>query len=460
MGPIKRLSAEQRKFFETGATRAVPFRKASLRKLMDMLSEHGDTIAAAIGKDLGRCWIEAWGSEPGLVLADIRYALPRLGWWNRRKSLKRSPMILPGRAFEVREPLGTAVIIGPWNYPAGLLLAPMVCALAAGNTVILKPSERAPHTAGVLADLIGRTFPENHVAVVQGGAETASELIREAADIVCFTGSCPTGRKVMALAASRPIPVILELGGANPCYVAHDAAIAEAAERIAWGKFFAAGQTCLAPNHVFVHEEVCDEFLDRIAEAVRKFYGERPETSPDYGRIIDKQAWERLQPMLDEGTPVCGGYSDRDELFVAPTVLRNVAPDSRLFSEEIFGPVLPVQPVNSMEEAMALCGTGDESPLAAYGFSRRTRHMRRLMEYRVRAASITVNGTLHRIVSSSIGFGGVGGSGFGRYRGLSGYRNFTWQKVFIEKNPVVEMPMVYPPYRIGRRLVRLLGRLF
>ena len=336
----------------------------------------------------------------------------------------------------------------------------MVSALAAGNTVILKPSERAPHTAAALQKLIREYFPSEIAAVVAGGGEVARSLTREVADIVCFTGSGPTGRKVMADAASRPIPVVLELGGANPCFVAADSPMTQTARRIAWGKFFGAGQTCLAPNHVFVETEAESRLLEELEQAVRDFYGDDPESSRDYGRIIDDHAWDRLEPMLQMGRPVTGGSGSRSRLFMAPTVLTDVAADSALTREEIFGPILPVIPCESLAEEMSRTGTGDSSPLAAYGFSSRAAEMERSLLERTRAGSVTVNGTLHRIVSSSIGFGGVGGSGFGRYRGIEGFRNFSWEQVVVRKSARFEMPMLYPPYRVGERLIKLLSRFF
>ncbi len=290
------------------------------------MEDRGDHLAEAIGNDLGRCWLESWSSEPGVVLADTRHALKHLFFWSLTRYFKPSPVMVPGFVRSHREPFGTVVIIGPWNYPAGLLLAPMVSALAGGNTVILKPSERAPKTAGMLKTIIEEYFDEELVAVVQGGGDTARWLVRNAADMVCFTGSGDTGRKVMADAATRPVPLVLELGGANPCYVDSTADLRQTARRIAWGKFFAAGQTCLAPNHVYAVPAVHEKLLEELKKAVDDFYGEKPKDSLDYGRIIDQTAWNRLAPMLHQGEAVTGGYGDREDLFIAPTVLTGVSP--------------------------------------------------------------------------------------------------------------------------------------
>ena len=432
----------------------------SLKTLQRMLLDRGEDIASAIGRDLGRCWLESWSAEPGLALADTRYALSRLRSWRRPCRLRLSPPMIPGRVRGIREPYGIAVIIGPWNYPAGLLLCPMVSALAAGNSVILKPSERAPETAAVLKDVIGEYFSPETAAVVSGGGEIARRLVSEVADIVCFTGSGPTGRKVMAGAAQRPVPVILELGGVNPCFVDSSAHLRNAARRIAWGKFFGAGQTCLAPNHVFVQRSIHNEFLNELAAALKDFYGQDPFDSQDYGRIIDTAAWDALEPLLRLGRVFAGGETSREDLYIAPTILVDIDENSSVLKREIFGPILPVVPVDSIDKAAAATGTGDRSPLTVYGFSSRGREMERMLRNVTRSGSITVNGTLHRIVSSSIGFGGVGGSGFGRYRGKEGFRAFSWERVVLRKSGRFEMPRLYPPYRIGRKFIKMLSRFF
>ena len=452
------LVRSQREHFRSGRTRPVAARKKTLRAIRTMMEEEGDRLADAIGRDLGRCWLESWSAEPGLVLADVRYALRHVSSWCRGHALKPSPPMLPGWVKARPEPFGTAVIIGPWNYPAGLLLSPMVSAIAAGNTVMLKPSERAPETASVLEEMIGARFPREVAAVVRGGGSEGRWLIRNAADIVCFTGSIPTGRSVMEDAASGPVPAVLELGGINPCFVDADAHLRSAARRIAWGKFFGAGQTCLAPNHVIVDGRVEGDFLGEMERAVEDFYGSDPRASDDYGRLIDEVAWDRLAPLLGEGVAVTGGESSREERYIAPTVLTGLSRGSHLLQQEIFGPILPVVPCDSVEDAMR--ERGPSSSLAAYGFSKRSGRMEALLRMHCRAGSITVNGTLHRIVSSSIGFGGVGESGFGRYRGVQGFRQFSWEQVILRKNPRFEMPMLYPPYRIGRGFVRMLTRFF
>lgn len=458
MEALFELVSEQRELVRSGATKPLSARKAALKTLVRMMEERGDLLAEAISRDLGRCWLESWSAEPGLVLADARSALRHLAAWSRDTRYRLSPAMLPGRVAGRREPFGTAVIIGPWNYPAGLLFCPMVSALAGGNTVILKPSQRAPATAEAVFRIVDEYFPRNLAAVVRGGGDEARWLIGNASDIVCFTGSGPTGSMVMREAAAKPVPVILELGGCNPCFVAGDAPLREAARRIAWGKFFGAGQTCLAPNHVFVHRSVMDGFQREMARAVKEFYGDDPFESPHYGRIIDREAWERLCAMMSEGKPVTGGDADRDTLYIAPTVLSDVGSDSRLIEEEVFGPILPVLPSDSIEGEIERFGRGVSSPLAVYGFSRRSRMIEKLLLERTRSGSVVVNGTLHRIVSSSVAFGGVGGSGMGRYRGREGFLNFTWERAVLRKNPKLEMPVLYPPYRIGRRFVRMFSR--
>ncbi|MBN2607892.1 MAG: aldehyde dehydrogenase family protein [Candidatus Fermentibacteraceae bacterium] len=435
---------------------AGPDPRRSLGILRSMLRDRGEEIAEAIRHDLGRCWLESWSAEPGLALAETQYALKHLRRWRRACRCRLSPPMIPGRVRSRREPYGIAVIIGPWNYPAGLLLSPMVSALAAGNSVILKPSERAPATAEVMFKLIEEYFPKETAAVAGGSGDVARWLVANAADVVCFTGSGRTGKNVMADAAKRPVPAILELGGVNPCFVSRDADLRASARRIAWGKYLGAGQTCLAPNHVFVHRSVFGDFVSELGSAVKEFYGENPMESPDYGRIIDGAAWDRLEGMLHHGRAATGGTGSREELYIPPTVLVDIDDGSPLLHEEIFGPILPVVPFDSLEETVAGTGKGDDSPLAVYGFSADKRGMEEMLVRNTRSGSVTVNGTLHRIVSSSIGFGGVGGSGFGRYRGIEGYRAFSWERIVLRKNGRFEMPLLYPPYRIHRRFVKFM----
>ncbi len=456
MSSVTEAVARQREARGKGALRTVRDRLEALRAMRRMVDEGGDLLAEAIGRDLGRCWLEAWGSEPGLVLADISRVLRRLRGWSRGRRYPLSPLMLPGRARGERVPYGVAGIIGPWNYPAGLLLSPAVSALAAGNTVVLKPSERAPETADALARLVAGHLPPEQVTVVTGESDVAKALV-DLSDVVVFTGSVPVGRLVMERAGRRPVPVVLELGGVNPCYVAADADLGRAAERIAWGKFFAAGQTCLAPNHVWVERPAFEPFLERMRETVERFYGSDPQASPDYGRIIDRRALERLEPMLSEGEAVTGGSADAEDLYVAPTVLRGVDRGSRLLSEEIFGPILPVLPCGAPEREMRRV-QGDGLPLIVYGFSRSTRRMESMLRELTDSGSVCVNGTLHRVASSAIPFGGAGSSGLGRYRGYGGYLELGRERAMVRKSPRFEMPMLYPPYRIGRKLVRLLGR--
>lgn len=430
----------------------------ALKSLRRMLREKGEQIAGAIGVDLRRCWLESWSAEPGIALADTNHAIKHLRSWRKDRRYRASPSMIPGRVRGKRNPFGTAVIIGPWNYPAGLLLCPMVSALAAGNSVILKPSERAPATAKIISKLIGEYFPVETAAVVNGGGDVASWLVRNAADIVCFTGSGSTGRKVAADAASKAVPSILELGGVNPCFVDRDADLHQSARRIAWGKFFGAGQTCLAPNHVFAHRDIYNTFLREMKAAVRDFYGDNPHKSPYYSRIIDEAAWDRLEPALNQGKPLIPQSSSRTDLFIPPTILVDIDDNCPLLREEIFGPVLPVIPFDSLEEVVAKTGKGQNAPLAVYGFSAAGKKMENMLLRNTTSGSVSVNGTLHRIVSSSISFGGVGGSGFGRYRGIEGYRAFSWERVTLRKHSTLEMPKLYPPYRIGKNLVKLLAR--
>ncbi|MHC4885555.1 MAG: aldehyde dehydrogenase family protein, partial [Planctomycetota bacterium] len=350
---------------------------------------------------------------------------------------------------------GSVFIIAPWNYPINLLLRPLVDALSAGNRVILKPSERAPHCDALIRRLIPQYFHPNEIAMGPTDLEGTRWLIQNAVDMVCYTGSTETGRSVMRDAAERPIPVLLELGGVNPAYVAADANLQAAAERLAWGKFFNAGQTCIAPNHVFIQSSVYDTFTSLLQETLLRFYGKDPFDSCDFGRMIDRRACERLGPILQQGKVLAGGTLRVDDCYCAPTLLE-VDRSSQLLNHELFAPILPLIRVESLE---AVLGELDfqSAPLVVYGFGGKSTAS--LLEQRTRSGSLVINGSLHRMASTRLPFGGIGSSGMGAYGGRSGSEAFSYERVIVEKADRFELPCLYPPYRAPRWLVRLLSRL-
>ena len=344
----------QRAFFQTGATRPIEFRRAQLEKLSTALARHEATLLAALHADLRKSPGQAYTSEIGLLQAEIGCALKRLANWTT-PSRRRTPwFVAPARGWVQPEPFGVALILGPWNYPIQLLLVPLVSAIAAGNCAVLKPSELAPCTAEAIATLVKETFVENFVSIFNGGVDFAEALLRERFDKIFFTGSTRVGRVVMAAAAKHLTPVTLELGGKCPAIVCADAAIEQAAKRIAWGKFMNAGQTCVAPDFVLVQRGVRDAFVIALKKSLRKFYGEDASKSADYGRIVNARHFARLVNYLRDGKIIHGGEQDAKDLFLAPTILTEVLPESPVMQEEIFGPILPVLEFDKLDDALAL----------------------------------------------------------------------------------------------------------
>jgi acyl-CoA reductase-like NAD-dependent aldehyde dehydrogenase len=453
------LIGQQRKFFQSGATAPLEFRRAQLMALQNLLIEHESEWLDALRADLGKSPQDAYVSEIGFVLGEIRHALKHLAVWTRPER-RRTPLLAwPASSEMRREPFGVALIIGPWNYPLQLLLSPLVGAIAAGNCAILKPSEFAPHTAAVVDRLIRSAFPEEYLATVEGGRETSEALLAECFDAIFFTGSTATGRAVMTAAARHLTPVILELGGKCPCIVAHDAPVELTARRIAWGKFMNAGQTCVAPDHVWVDRRVAPALLAALQKTLRNFYGDDPRTSADYSRIINRRHLDRLTNYLGDGTIAHGGAVEPTELYLAPTILTEPSKASPVMSEEIFGPILPILEFTDLDDVLADLRERP-SPLAVYGFTASRELQDRLLAG-TRSGGVCFNDTILQILGHDLPFGGVGASGMGRYHGRASFDCFSHQRVVLRRSLAVDLPFRYPPIKTSlaalRRLLRFTG---
>ena len=361
---VAQLVERLRKSFDSGVTRPAEWRINQLRQLARMIEDEEPTFLAALKSDLGKSEFEGWLAETGFVLNEVKVAIKDLRRWMRPRRVSAPIVVQPGKATIYPEPLGVALIISPWNYPFQLVVSPLVGALAAGNCVVLKPSEVAPATSAALAALLPKYLDQDCVAVVEGGVPETTSLLAQRFDHVFYTGNGTVGRIVMEAAAKHLTPVVLELGGKSPCIVDRDVDLEVTARRIAWGKFFNAGQTCVAPDYVLVHESMHKQFLDKLAATIREFYGDDPQKSPDYGRIVNARHHKRLSALLESGKIFVGGKTDVADRYIAPTVLTDVSPDSAVMSEEIFGPILPVLTVSSFDEAVSLRERPRQAPRA------------------------------------------------------------------------------------------------
>jgi aldehyde dehydrogenase (NAD+) len=449
-----------RNFFRTGATRGTDFRREQLERLDGALTRHEAALLAALQADLGKSPFQGYSSELGFVRAELRQALKNLDCWARPQHRSTPWFVAPARGWVQPEPFGVALILGPWNYPLQLLLNPLVSAIAAGNCSLLKPSELAPRTADALATLIRDTFNPDYVLAVTGGREAAEALLGERFDKIFFTGSTRVGRLVMAAAARHLTPVTLELGGKCPAIICGDAPVTLAARRIAWGKFMNAGQTCVAPDFVLVQRRSCEGFMVALKKSLRDFYGEDVTRSADYGRIINPAHFQRLVTYLEDGKAVHGGGYDANNLFIEPTVLRDVSPEAAVMHEEIFGPILPVLEFDQLEEAIALV-RNQPIPLALYLFTRdRTTEARVLKE--TRSGGVCLNDVVSHIIGTGLPFGGLGESGMGAYHGRAGFDVFSHPRAVLRRATWMDTPFRYPPERLSlaslKRAMRFLLR--
>lgn len=444
VSPLGDVVTALRAEFAAGTSLDRAWRVAQLQALSRLITEHEEPIFDALRADLGKPACEAMISETGFLKADIAHALRHLRRWMRPRRVGVGIANQPGRARIVPQPKGVVLIIAPWNYPFQLVLSPLVAALAAGNCAVIKPSELAPATTRLLADLLPRYVDARAVRVVTGGVETSTALLDQAFDHVFFTGSTQVGRIVMQAAAKHLTPVTLELGGKSPCLIAPDADLKVAARRIAWGKFLNAGQTCVAPDYVLITPDRADAFVAEMANAVREFFGDDPARSPDYARIIHDRHFNRLAAMCQQGDAVIGGQTDPSTRFIAPTLLRRPDMGAPVMQEEIFGPVLPIVDVPDMDAAIRFV-TDRPHPLALYLFSR-DRGLQNRVLTRTHAGGVCVNDVVLHLAEHGLPFGGVGASGMGAYHGQCGYEEFSHLKPVLAKPEWGEVPLRYPPY--------------
>ena len=443
-GPIARTVAELRATFESERTKGYDWRLQQLEQLGRMLEERREDLLGALEADLGKPRHEGWLAELMLCPAEVAHAQKHLRSWMEPVKVPTPKVLQPAKCSVRPEPLGVALILGPWNYPLQLVLLPLVGALSAGNCAVLKPSEIAERSSRLLAELVPRYLDQECVRVVEGGAEVAELLLRERFDHILFTGSEAVARTVMAAAARHLTPVTLELGGKSPAIVERSADLAVTANRITWGKFVNAGQTCVAPDYVLVERPVEEALLAQLIRAIRQFYGDDPQKSPDYGRIISDRHHQRLVRLMEGCSVLHGGEHDPASRYIAPTLLRGVRPDSPVMTEEIFGPLLPVLPVDSIGDALSFVNSRPR-PLALYVFTRDRGVAERVLGS-TSSGGACVNDTVVHLSVHDLPFGGVGNSGFGAYHGRHGFETFSHRRGILNKSFKLDLDLRYPPY--------------
>jgi aldehyde dehydrogenase (NAD+) len=445
--------ARLRATFETGATRPLAWRLDQLARLRALLVDGEAELLDALHADLGKPRVEGWATDIGIVVNAVDHTRRHLRQWMLSERIWVPLAQRPGQARVVRGPLGVVLVIAPWNYPVHLLLWPMLGAIAAGNCVVGKPSELTPHTSAAIAKLVSRYLDPTAVAIVEGGPDETQALLTERFDHIFYTGNGRVGRIVMEAAARHLTPVTLELGGKSPAIVAADADIEVAARRIAWGKFLNAGQTCIAPDYALVAAPVFDHFLDHLVAAIREFYGDDPSRSPDYGRIVDDRHFQRLSALVADGRVVVGGDGDASRRYLAPTVLADVGLDSAVMRDEIFGPVLPVLPVENTDAAVRFVN-GRDRPLALYVFSESRATQQSVLDA-TQSGAASVNATMLHAAVPGLPFGGVGASGTGAYHGRATFETFTHRRAVVRRPSRPDPSVMYPPYsRWKERLIR------
>ena len=455
---IEEILVKQREFFSTGATIPVKFRVEMLRKLYKSVKENEQAINDALKADLGKSDFEGFMCEVGLSLTEISYMIKHTKKFAKRKFVYTPIPQFASTSFKKPSPYGNVLIMSPWNYPFLLTIDPLADAIAAGNTVVIKPSAYSPETSRIVKKIIEDCFPPEYVSVVTGGRKENSELLDQKFDMVFFTGSQAVGKEVLRRCSEHLTPAVLELGGKSPCIVDSTAKIKLAAKRIVFGKYLNCGQTCVAPDYVLCHKDVKAELLKEVKKQIVKQYGENPLKNPDYGKIINEKHFDRINGLIDKDKLVWGGESDRNTLQIAPTVMDNVTFEDKVMQEEIFGPVLPIITYDKFEDLFEVL-KGRQKPLALYIFSENRKNIDRILE-RISFGGGCVNDVVIHLATSEMGFGGVGESGMGAYHGKTGFDAFSHTKSIVDKKTFMDLPMRYQPYdrKINGKLLKMFLR--
>ena len=454
---IKKLVELQRSYFYTGATRPVKTRIEHLKKLKDWVTAHEEDINKALGEDLGKSSFESYMCEAGLILNELTHMIRNVDEYAEEQDVHTPMSQFAARSYKKPVPYGIVLVMSPWNYPFLLTIEPLVDAIAAGNTVILKPSAYSPATSEVIRLLIHECFDEKYVATVTGGRAENTHLLSLHFDYIFFTGSQSVGKEVMRKASEHLTPVTLELGGKSPCIVDKTANLRLAAKRIVFGKFLNCGQTCVAPDYIYCDPEIKDALVAELRRQISRQYGKEPLKNRDYGKIINEKHFARITELIDSSKLVCGGKTNRETLQIEPTILDHVTFDDPVMQQEIFGPVLPVLTYDSLGSAVAKINSMAH-PLALYIFTDDEKTAREVTS-RCGFGGGCINDVLIHLATSNMGFGGFGESGMGSYHGIDGFRTFSHYKSIVDKKTWIDLPMRYQKYRkIYEKMVRLFMR--
>lgn len=454
MGDLERSFNIQKEYFKKGHTKDLDFRINKLKLLKKIIKENEEKILEALKKDLAKSYFEGYMAEIGVVYDEINLHIKKLKSFAKRKRVKSSIVYFPSRNYIYKEPYGVVLIIGPFNYPFQLLIAPLIGAISAGNCAILKPSEASINTAKALEEIINKNFKEEYIKVVapSEGKEAVSKLLSFKFDYIFFTGSIKVGKIVMKEASKNLIPVTLELGGKSPCIIDKDSNLKLAAKRIVWGKLLNAGQTCVAPDYLAVHKEIEEEFLNLLVKEIELQYGKNPKESPDFPRIIRESDAKRLSDYLKCGELFYGGEVNIKDKYVSPTILKNIDLESPIMQEEIFGPIFPTLTFEKLENIIDFIEE-KEKPLALYYFSKSREKIDYILN-NTSSGGVTINDTVIHVATPSLPFGGVGNSGMGAYHGEESYLTFSHKKSVLVRGTFIEFPIRFAPFKNKLQLLR------
>ena len=454
METLREKINKQREYFSTGETKDINFRIEKLKKLRDVLKSEEEKIFEALKKDLMKSSFESYVTEVAMVYDEINMHIKNIKKWSKKRRVKTPLVQFPAKSFIQLEPYGVVLIIGPFNYPFMLTMDPLIGAIAAGNTAVIKPSESAPETSKILKEILEKVFDEKYVLHVnpERGKEVVEELLKEKFDYIFFTGSATVGKIVMKAASQYLTPVTLELGGKSPCIIDKDCKLELAARRIVWGKLLNSGQTCVAPDYLYVHKEIEEEFIKKLEEEIKNQFGDNPLESEDYSKMVNEREFNRVLSYIDKEKLVFGGNYNRKTFQIEPTILKNVTWNDPVMEREIFGPIFPILPFENLDEVIRLVNSKDK-PLAIYYFSEDKNKIEKVLNS-TSSGGVTINDTLVHVSSSYLPFGGVGNSGMGEYHGKYSFDLFSNKKCVMNRKTFLDLKIRYAPFQNKLTIVK------